>query len=102
MISVGGISSGNCVTNSFSGALRTLDRVVHHQGLRVDALQDVGGGDVGHVERRVLAHQHDVEASRVDHLFIAQREMVALLAAQLIGRARAIALPSRRVSWRGW
>ncbi len=45
-------------------------------------LQDVGGGDVGHVERRVLAHQDDVEGRELDHLFIAQREMIALLAAQ--------------------
>jgi hypothetical protein len=35
-------------------------RVVHHQRLRVDVLQDVGGRDVGHVEGRVLAHQHHV------------------------------------------
>ena len=61
MISVGGISSGNSVTNIFSGALRTLRRVVDHQRLRMDALEQMRGGDVGEVERRVLPQQHHVE-----------------------------------------
>jgi hypothetical protein len=40
--------------------------VVHHQGLRVDPLQQVRGGDVGHVEGRILAQQNHVDAREVD------------------------------------
>ena len=35
-------------------------RVVDHQRLRVDALEHMRGGDVVHVEGRVLAQQHHV------------------------------------------
>ena len=38
-----------------------MDGVVDHQGLGMDVLEEMGGGDVGHVEGRVLAHHHDVE-----------------------------------------
>ena len=38
-----------------------MDGVVDHQGLGMDVLEKMGGGDVGHVEGRVLAHHHDVE-----------------------------------------
>ncbi len=38
-----------------------LRRIVDHQRARMDALEQVRGGDVGEVERRVLAQQHHVE-----------------------------------------
>ena len=38
-----------------------LRRIVDHQRLRMDALEQMRGGDVGEVERRVLAQQHHVE-----------------------------------------
>ncbi len=44
----------------------------------MDPLQEIGGGDVGHVEGRVLAHQHHVELREVTHLGLAQGVMVAL------------------------
>ena len=54
------------MTNIFSGALRTLRRVVDDERLGMDALEQVGRGDVGEVEGRVLAHQHDVHLGEVD------------------------------------
>ena len=45
-----------------------MDRIVDHQGLRMDVLQQMGGGDVGHVEGRVLAHQDDVHGRQIDRL----------------------------------
>jgi hypothetical protein len=49
----------------------------------MDVLQHMRRGDVRHVEGRVLAQQHDVEGRQVEHLGLAQREVIALLAAQL-------------------
>ena len=49
----------------------------------MDMLQHMRGGDVGHVEGRVLAQQHDVEFRQVDHLGGAEAEVVALLAPEL-------------------
>jgi hypothetical protein len=59
-------------------------RVIHDQRLRMDMLQDVRRRDVRHVERRILAQQHDVELpfSRLS----------------FIGWARAITLRSRKIS----
>ena len=42
-----------------------MARIVDHQRLGMDALQDMRGGDVGHVEGRVLAHQHDIGVRQV-------------------------------------
>ena len=39
--------------------------VVDHQRLGVDALEKMRGGDVGHVEGRVLAEMHHVELDEV-------------------------------------
>ena len=49
----------------------------------MNALEQVGGGDVGEVERRVLAQQDDVELAQVDAPRLAEREMVADLVADL-------------------
>ena len=38
----------------------------------------MGGGDVGHVEGRVLPHQHDIDARQIGDGGIAQREVIAL------------------------
>ena len=38
----------------------------------------MGGGDIGHVEGRVLTHQHDIDAAEVQDLPRAQREMIAV------------------------
>ena len=45
-----------------------MRRVVHHQRLGMDALEEMRRGDVGHVEGRVLAQQHHVEAGQVGEL----------------------------------
>ena len=46
-------------------------------------LQHVGGGDVGHVERRVLPQQDDVEFGQLGALRLAEGEMVAGLVAHI-------------------
>ena len=54
-------------THTFSGALRTLAGIVDHQRLARDPLEQMGGGDVADVERRILAHQDDVDvAAEID------------------------------------
>ena len=58
-------------------------RVVHHQRLGMDALEDMGGGDVVHVEGRILAQEHHVHGREVGAMRLAEREMVALLVAHL-------------------
>src|ERR1043166_548665 len=58
-----------------------MERIVDHQRLGVNALQEVRGRDVGHIEGRVLAHQHHVEARQVGDGEIAQGEMIAPLVA---------------------
>ena len=83
MISVGGISSANWVTNSFSGALRTWCGSLTTSVCRVDPIEQVRGRDVGEVERRVLAHQDHVQGGEVDGLWRAEADMVAALAADL-------------------
>ncbi len=53
-------------------------RIVDHQGLRMHRLQEEGGVDVGHVERRVLAQQDDVELGQLGPAIGAQRRVAAL------------------------
>ncbi|SOR31837.1 protein of unknown function [Methylorubrum extorquens] len=45
-----------------------LGRIVDHQSAPGDLFQHVGGRDVGHVEGRILAHQHHVDFGEVDAL----------------------------------
>jgi len=62
-----------------------MGRVVHHERLRVDAIEDVRGGDVAHVEGRVLAEQHHVEGREVHRFRWPEREVIALLVADRDG-----------------
>ena len=78
VIIVGGMKRAKSSTNTFSGALRTRRRVVDDQGLALDPLEQMGGGDVAEVERRILAHQHDVDvAAEVEDREVAEAEMIA-------------------------
>ena len=53
-------------------------RVVDHQRFRLDPLQQVGRGDVAHVERRVLPHQDHIDvAAKVEPAKFALCEMIA-------------------------
>jgi hypothetical protein len=61
----------------FFGRVAHMRGIVDHQRLRLDAFQHVRGGDIGEVERRILAQQHDVEAGEVGKPRLAQSEMVA-------------------------
>ena len=49
----------------------------------MDALEQMRGGDVGEVERRVLAQQDHVELAQVGAPRLAEREVVADLVADL-------------------
>ncbi len=63
----------------FLGRIADLGGIVDHQGLALDPLEQMGGGDVGEVERRILAHQHDVDvAAEIDDRRLAELEMGAL------------------------
>ena len=47
------------------GRVAHVGRIVDHQRLGMDALEQVRGGDVGHVERRVLAQQDHVQLAEI-------------------------------------
>ena len=50
------------------GRVADRRRVVDDQRLACDPLEQMGRGDVAEVERRILAHQHDVDvAAKVEH-----------------------------------
>ncbi len=66
---------------NFLGRVTDVARIVDHQSLGVDALKHMRGGNIGHVERRVLAQQDDVEIGKRGPLGFAQGEMVAGLIA---------------------
>ncbi len=72
------LQAGEAGDQQLLGRVAHLHRVVHHQGRGVDALEEVGGRDVGHVEGRVLAHQHHVELRDIPDLGCAQGMVVAL------------------------
>jgi hypothetical protein len=72
----------------FFRAVAHPERVVDHQGLGMDHLQQVGIGDIAHVEGRILAQQHHVHLAQIAGLARAQREVVALLGLHLKRPAR--------------
>ncbi len=53
-------------------------RIVDHQGPGMDVVQDMGRGDVGEVEGRVLAQQNHVEAGEIDGFGCAEQRGRAL------------------------
>ena len=65
------------------GRVADMRRIVDHQRPGMDMFQQVRGRDVGHVERRILAHQDDVDVGEVDHLFRPQGKVIALPPAHL-------------------
>ena len=55
------------------GRVPDLGRIVDHQSLARDALEQMCRGDVRHVERRVLPHQHDIGVvSEVERLRLSE------------------------------
>ena len=53
-------------------------RIVDHQSLALDALEQMRRGDIAEVEGRILAHQHHVGiAAEVDYFGLAGAEMIA-------------------------
>ena len=54
-----------------------MRRIVHHQRPGMDAFQQMRGRDVGHVEGRVLPHQHHIGGRKIDDGGFAQGEMIA-------------------------
>ena len=73
VISVGGWRPGKPVTKSFSGALRTSAGSLTTKRSRMDHLEEVCRRNVGHVERRILPHQHDVELAETSRRSISPR-----------------------------
>ena len=67
------------------GRVADVEGIVDDQGLGVDVLQEVGGGDVGHVEGRILAHENHVHQRQVEFLHLPQAKVVAFLAADRQG-----------------
>ncbi len=63
-----------------------LRLVEHARALPLGDLQQPGAGDVFHVERRVLAHQHGVEAGQRQQARVAGAVPVVLVAGQGKGR----------------
>ena len=61
------------------GRVAHMRRVVNHERLRMDALEQVGRRHIREVERRVLAHQHDVERGQLDPLRLAELEVTAFV-----------------------
>ncbi len=49
----------------------------------MDVLQHVGGGDIGHVEGWILAHQDHIETGEIEQLRLAHLMMIAQFALQL-------------------
>ena len=62
----------------FLGRVAHRGRVIDHEGLAPDPLEQVRCGDIAEVERRVLAHQHDVDvAAEVEDREFPEREVIA-------------------------
>ena len=55
-----------------------VGRIVDHQCGRMNALQQMGGRNVAHVEGRILTKHDHVEAGQILQHRLAQGEMVAL------------------------
>ena len=61
------------------GAVADIGGVIHHQCLVTDAFEHVGGGDIAHVERRILPHQHNIDIlAEIEPLLLAAGEVIAL------------------------
>ena len=60
------------------GRVAHAARIVDDQRPRLDALENVRRRDIGEIERRVLAQQHDVDGREVDELRLAEARMIAL------------------------
>ena len=69
------------VDEKFLRRVAHVHRVVDHQCPRVDVLQEMGRGDVGHIERRILTHQNHVQAGQVEPFGRPERKVITRLAA---------------------
>jgi hypothetical protein len=85
------------------GSVAYVGRVVDDQRFRMHTLQQMRCRDVGKVERRILAHQDDVEGRQRGAPGLTQGEVVALVVADLHRLHRSVDLavdkgePVRRV-----
>ena len=69
--------AGELGHQQFLGRATHLAWVVHHQGLGMHRLQQIGRGHIGHVERRILAHQDHVDVrGQVQLDLVAEGHMV--------------------------
>ena len=67
------------------GRIPDAHRIVDDEGRGVNVLEEVGGGDVGEVEGRILAHQDHVERGEVDRLELPEGRVPPPLPANLEG-----------------
>ncbi len=54
-----------------------MDRIIDHEGLRVDVLQQMGRRDVGHVKGRILAHQDHIHVTQIHRVGILRLKMIS-------------------------
>src|SRR3954452_22958013 len=60
------------------GRVADAGRIVDNQGLALDPLEQMRGGDIAEVERRILPHQDDVDVTaEVEDLRFAEAVMIA-------------------------
>jgi hypothetical protein len=62
-----------------------MGRVIDHERPWVDAFEHVRGGDIAHVEGRILPEQHNIHVPEIDALLGAKRDVVALDVTHLRG-----------------
>ena len=61
------------------GRIANIGRIIHDQRFVRDAFEHMGGGDIAHVERRILPHQHYVNVlAEIEPDLLTAREVIAL------------------------
>jgi hypothetical protein len=76
-------------------------RIVDHQRLRMDALEEMRRRDVVHVEGRILAQQHHVHLRQIGARGGRASKWSPSTSRRIIGSAIAWTMPSRIDSWSG-
>ena len=74
---------GEIEHQKFLGIVSHPERIVDHKRLRVNPVEDMGRGDIAHVEGRILTQPNDVEGREINFGLLAQAVMIPLDAANL-------------------
>ena len=70
----------------FFRCIAHCSRIIDHQSVGVNALKKMGGGNIIHIKRRVLAHQHHIHRRQIGQFCRPQRKMRA----RLIGHFKSV------------